>query len=37
LTQKKAHLLPILGTGTPGEGDRLGWYDDGHYYLPSKK
>ncbi|MGE5265076.1 MAG: hypothetical protein ACM3S0_16975, partial [Acidobacteriota bacterium] len=32
-TQKKAHLLPILGTGTPGDGDLLGWYDDGYYYL----
>ena len=33
ITQKKAHLLPILGAGTPGDGDLLGWYDDGYYYL----
>ena len=25
--------MPILGTGTPGDGDLLGWYDDGYYYL----
>ena len=36
-TQKKAHLLPTFGTGTPGDGDLFGWYDDGYYYLPSKK
>jgi hypothetical protein len=29
--------LPILGAGTPGDGDLLGWYDDGYNYLPSKK